>query len=219
MHFWQRVGDKMLNQEELITSAYHEAGHAVIAWYYGRRILGAFVSQDKNKNGNCEIICLFGKFPDIEVHELEREMDIIMAGVIAEEQLTGKKVTGTKWFGTDYPDAVEIAMDWALKTGKAFNDEYLIDQSIDVDGIKGCIFSGAFLDEFGGNVRNLMARSYIWRCVEAVANALLKQKELSGDKVSSIISNAWEEAYDGRQEELIENQSPDKGERPWGEWR
>ena len=67
----------MLNQEELITSAYHEAGHAVIAWYYGRHILGAFVSQDKNKNGNCEIIRLFGKFPDIEVHELEREMDII----------------------------------------------------------------------------------------------------------------------------------------------
>lgn len=209
----------MLNQEELITSAYHEAGHAVIAWYYKRRILGAFISQDKNKNGNCEIIRLFGKFPDIEVHELEREMDIIMAGAIAEEQLTGKKVTGTEWFGTDYPDAVEIAMDWALKTGKAFNDEYLIDHSIDVDGIKGCIFSGAFLDEFGGNARNLMSRPHIWRCIEAVANALLKHKELNGDEVSSIISNAWEEADDGRQEKLIENQSPDKGERPWGEWR
>jgi hypothetical protein len=94
----------------------------------------------------------------------------------------------------------------------------LIDQSIDVDGIKGCIFSGAFLDEFGDNVRNLMSRPRIWRCVEAVANALLKHKELNGDEVSSIISNAWEEADDGRQEKLIENQSPDKGERPWGEW-
>ena len=38
----QQIGDKMPTQEELITSAYHEAGHAVIAWYYGRRILGAF---------------------------------------------------------------------------------------------------------------------------------------------------------------------------------
>jgi len=134
----------MLNQKELITSAYHEAGHAVIAWYYKRRILGVFISQDKNKNGNCEIIRLFGKSPDIAVHELEREMDIIMAGVIAEEQLTGKKAAGMEWFGTDYPDAVEIAMDWALKTGKVLNDEYLIDHGIDVDGIKGCIFSGAF---------------------------------------------------------------------------
>jgi len=185
---------------------------------YGRRILRAFICQDKNKNGNCEIIRLFGKLPNIEVHELEREMDIIMAGVITEEQLTGKKVAGSEWFGTDYPDAVEIAIDWALKTGKSLNDEYLIDQSIDVDGIRGCIFSGAFLDEFGGNVRNLMLRPNIWRCVEAVANALLKHKELSGDEVSNIISKAWEEGDNNHQEELIENRSPDRGERPWGEW-
>jgi len=42
---------------------------------------------------------------------------------------------------------------------------------------------------------------------------------LGGDKVSSIISNAREEADDGHQEELIENQSPDKDGRPWREWR
>jgi ATP-dependent Zn protease len=133
----QQIVDKLLNQEELITSAYHEAGHAVIAWYYGRRILGAFVSRDKNNNSTCEIRRLIGKVPDIEIHELEREMDISMAGVIAEEQLTGKRAAGTDWSGTDYPDAVNIAKDWALKTGKALNDEYLIDQSIDLDGIKG----------------------------------------------------------------------------------
>ncbi len=208
----------MLNQEELIISAYHEAGHAVIAWYYGRRILGAFISQDKNKNGSCEIIRLFGKFPDIEVHELEREMDIIMAGAVAEEQLTGKKLTFTEWSGTDYPEAVEIAMDWATKSGGTLNDEYLIDQSIDVDGIKGCIFSRAFLYEFGGNVRNLISRPHIWHCVEALANALLKHETLSGDEVTSIISKAWEMSHDDRKEELIETQDRDNEERPWGEW-
>ena len=201
-----------------MTSAYHEAGHAVIAWYYGRRILGTVISQDKNNSDNCKIIRLFGKSPTIEVHELEREMDISMAGVVATEQLAGKRVVGMEWAGTDYPDAVEIAKDWALKTGKVLKDEYLIDQSISVDGIKGCIFSGVFLDEFGGNVRLLMSRPHIWRCVEAVANALLKHKGLNGDQISDIISNAWEEADDGRQEELTENQSPNKDGRPWGEW-
>ena len=191
----------------------------MIAWYYKRRILGVFISQDRNKNNNCKIISLLGKFPDIEIHELEREMDTIMAGVIATEQLAGKRVAGMEWSGTDYPDAVNIAKNWALKTGKALNDEYLIDQSIDMDGITGCIFSGAFLDEFGGNVRNLMARPHIWRCVEAVANALLKHNELNGDEVSSIISNAWEETDGDHQKELVENQGPDKDGRPWGEWR
>jgi hypothetical protein len=145
-------------------------------------------------------------------------MDISMAGVVATEQLAGEKVISMEWSGTDYSDAVNIAKDWALKTGKALKDEYLIDQSIDVSGIKGCIFSGVFLDEFGGNVRNLMSHPHIWRCVEAVANALLKHNELGGDEVSSIISKAWEEADDGHQEELIENQRQDEEERPWGEW-
>jgi len=214
-----RKVDKLLNQEELITSAYHEAGHAVIAWYYGRRILGVFISRDKNKNSNCEIIRLFGKISDIEIHELEREMDISMAGIVATERLAGKKVAGMEWLGTDYPDAVNIAKDWALKTGKALNNECLIDHSIDVDGIKGCIFSGAFLDDFGGNVRNLMSRPRIWRCVKAVAYALLKNNELGGDEVSSIISKAWEDVGYGRQEELVETQSSDNEIRPWGEWR
>jgi hypothetical protein len=207
----------MPSRKELIESAYHEAGHTVIAWYYGRHIIGASVFHDKNKKSNCQILGLLGKFPNIEAHELEREMDIIMAGAAAEEQLTGNKIIGTEWCGTDYQDIVEIAMEWARKTGKALNDEYLIDQTIDVDGIKGCLFSGAFLDEFGGNVRNLMCRSHIWICVEAVANALLKHKNLSEDEVSNIISKTWEKADGGRKEELIEEQI-DEEERPWGEW-
>jgi len=63
-----------------------------------------------------------------------------------------------------------------------------------------------------------LSHPHIWRCVKAVANALLKHNELGGDEVSSIISKAWEEADGGHQEELIENQSPDKDGRPWGEW-
>jgi len=209
----------MSNCDDLTTSAYHEAGHAVIAWYYGRRILRAAISQDKDKKGNCEIIRLFGKFPNIEVHEFEKEMDIIMAGAAAEEQLTGKINVGTDWAGTDYPDAINVASEWAKKTGKTLNSEYLIDQSIDVEGIKGCLFSGAFLNEFGGNVRNLMSRPHILRSVEAVANALLKHKTLNRDEVSRIISKTWKKMEGDYQEDLIESQRPPEEERPWGEWR
>ena len=209
----------MSNREDLITSAYHEAGHAVIAWYYGRRILGAAISQDKDNKGHCEIIRLLGRIPNIKIHELEREMDIIMAGAIAEEQLTGNKNFISEWGGTDYPDAVDVAVEWARMTGKKLNNDYLIDQSIEVDGIKGIFFQQKFFDEFGNNVRNLTSRPHIWTCVQAVATALLKHKELSGDEVSSIISKVWEGADGSRQEELIENQRQNEEERPWGEWR
>ena len=84
------AGHEMLSQSELKGSAYHEAGHIVIAWYYGRRILGASISKDEVDRGNCQILRLFGKVPNLSAHELERELDISMAGVTAMEQFMGK---------------------------------------------------------------------------------------------------------------------------------
>lgn len=209
----------MLTPEELKTSAYHEGGHIVIEWHYGRSVEDASISKGDKKRGKANIIRLFGKFPKIPAHELEREMDIAMAGIAAEEQLIGKNGLKPDWGGTDYPDAVEIAIEWAKKTGKPLNNNYLIDQTTEVDGIKGIFFQQEFFNEFGNNVRNLMSRPHIWKCVEAVANALLKHKELSREKIMGIISKVWKK-YDGdRNEELIEKQKQHTKERPWGEWR
>lgn len=189
----------------------------MIAWYYNRRCLGAFISRDNNSE--CEIMRLFGKVPNIPVHELEKEMDIMMAGIIATERLEGKKVAGMEWVGPDYPEAVNIAKEWALKTGKTLKNEYLLDCSIEVDGISSCIFSKAFLDEFGNNVRNLMSRPRIWSCIKAVANALLRSNRLSGDEVTSIISQTWEDANYNDPKELAEDQKSDNRQiRSWGEW-
>ena len=204
---------------ELKTSAYHEASHIVIAWHYGRRIDDASISKGDQKKGKANIIRLFGNFPHIPIHEIEREMDIAMAGIAAEEQLIGKKDLKAEWGGTDYPDAVEIAIEWSKKIGKPLNNNYVKDQNVEVDGIKGIFFQQEFFNEFGNNVRNLVSRQHIWKCVEAVANALLKHKELSREKIMGIISKAWKK-YDGdRNEELIEKQKQHTKERPWGEWR
>jgi hypothetical protein len=156
--------------------------------------------------------------PHLPVHELEREMDISMAGAAAEEQLTGKRIISTGWGGTDYPEAVKIAIEWAKRTGTVLNDVYLIDQTIDVDGIRGSIFSGAFLDEFGDSVRYLISRPHMWQCVEAVANALLKHKELSGEEIIRIISKIWGETDGDSNEELSEAQKTNKAGKIWGEF-
>jgi hypothetical protein len=43
----------------------------------------------------------------LQAHQLERELDIAMAGIAAEEKLIGKKIRG--WGGNDYKIAVKIA--------------------------------------------------------------------------------------------------------------
>ena len=208
----------MPDRKDFKLSAYHEAGHLVIAWFYGRLIRSASIFQDELNRGNCQIIRLFGKVPHLPAHELEREMDISMAGVTAEEQLTGKKIIGTGWGGTDYSEAIKIAIEWAKRTGTVLDDVYHIDQTIEVDGIRGSLFSGAFLDEFGNNVRYLISRPDIWQCVEAVANELLKHQELSGDEITRIILKIWEEADGDISEESSEAQKTYRAGRIWGEF-
>jgi len=203
---------------DIKTSAYHEAGHIVIAWHYGRSIKNASISKGDKKRGKANIIRLYGNLPNIPNHELEKEMDIILGGIAAEEQISNKKELKPEWGGTDYPDAVEIAIEWSKKTGRELDDKYLKDQEMEVDGITGIFFQQEFFDEFGGNVRELISRLHIWKCIEAVAEALLKQSELGREDILSIISKTWKQ-YDGdRNEELIEKQKPHTKERPWGEW-
>jgi len=196
--------------------AYHEAGHVVIAWYYNIRCVGVSIAKEQDSFGAVQIWGLFGKVP-LKTHQLERELDVAMAGAAAEEKFTGKKLRG--WGGNDYINAVKIAAQCPEQTGKTFDDVYLIDISKEVDQIRGCLFSAVFLDEFAANVRHLMSRAHIWGCVEAVAHQLLKQTVLSSQEITDIISVSWKE-LDGDEHELtIERQLSDSNQRPWGEWR
>jgi hypothetical protein len=199
-------------------SAYHEAGHAVIAWYYNNPPLYVSIIQEGDILGGCRTRRKIGKVFKPEAHQFERELDITMAGAAAVEQLTGKKITGTGWGGDDYINGVKMAEQWAKITGNALDDVYLVDMSIDVDGITGCLFSGAFLDDFGGHVRELMTRPHIWECVVAVARELLKKTELTGEELSDLISKTWNEMDGDEQEGFIEDQRSDDDGRPWGEW-
>ena len=209
----------MINLNDHIEAAYHEAGHAVIAWYYHRPILDMSITQDPNASGDFRIISLFGKSPSLPVHELERELDIIMAGVAAVERFSGKKTTGTGWGGSDYIQAVKIASKWAELTGKPINDGYIADMDIDVDGLSGGLFSGTFLDEFASHVRELMNRTHIWKCVEAIAEVLLIKNKIDGNEALNNISQTWDTMNGDSEESFFQLKNEDDTLRPWGEWR
>ena len=101
---------------------------------------------------------------------------------------------------------------------KTLDDVYLIDIGMDVDGVTGCLFSSAFLDEFDGHVRELVTHPHIWSCIEVVAQELLKKTELSGEEVTDLIAETWEEADGAHHEDALETQRSSDAERPWGEW-
>jgi hypothetical protein len=101
---------------------------------------------------------------------------------------------------------------------KTLDDVYLIDIGIDVDGVTGCLFSSAFLDECGGHVRELVTRPHIWSCIVVVAQGLLKKTELGGKEVSDLIAETWEAVAGDHHELVIEAQKSDNAGRPWGEW-
>ena len=202
----------MPSKSMLKRADYHEAGHVVIAWYYNIRCVGVSVA----KESAAQIWELFGKVP-LQTHQLERELDIAMAGAAAEEKLIGKKIRG--WGGNDYMNAVKIAAQWSEQTGNPFDDVYLIDISKEVDQITGCLFSAVFLDEFAANVRHLMSRAHTWRCVEAVARELLNKTVISSEEVIDIISMTWQEFDGDGQELIIKKQQFNSNQRPWGDWR
>ena len=204
----------MPSKTELKNVAYHEAGHVVIAWYYSIHCVGVSIAREQDSTA--QILGLFGKVA-LQAYQLERELDIAMAGAVAEEKIIGKKLSG--WGGNDYINAVKIAAQWSEQTGKTFDDAYLADISIEVDQITGCLFSAVFLDEFAANVRQLMNRTHIWGCVEAVAHQLLKQSVLSSQEITDIIYMNWDELDGDEQELIIERQRSDSNQRPWGEWR
>ena len=166
-----------VNEQKL--TACHEAGHSVIAWYYNIHTLGVSIVKGRHTLGESRLLSHFRRLPHLQVHQLERELDVNMAGAAAEEKLAGEKMSGTRWGGNDYLIAVKIAEQWVEQTEKTLDDIYLIDTSIDVDGITGCVFSSAFLDEFGGHVRELVTRAHIWGCMGAsgVSDKVISQME------------------------------------------
>jgi len=206
----------MPSKTELKNVAYHEAGHVVIAWYYSIDCVGVSIAKEQDSFGAAQILGLFGKVP-LQTHQLERELDVAMAGAAAEEKIIGKKLRG--WGGNDYINAVKIAAQWSEQTGNPFDDAYLIDISKEEDQITGCLFSADFLDEFAAHVRHLMSRAHMWGCVEAVARELLNKTVISSEEVIDIISMTWQE-LDGDEHELtIERQRSERNQRPWGDWR
>jgi ATP-dependent Zn protease len=134
-------------------TAYHEAGHAVMALALGRTVSFVTIRPDRRHLGICE----FGK-PVLRPTEdwLEREMLIALAGLAAEAMRTGEYAWEEAGKDRDY------ALDLAEKrAGNARQAERLERRVL-------------------SKAEHLLAKPAHWRAVERLAGELLRQGEVSG---------------------------------------
>lgn len=133
-------------------TAYHEAGHAVVALALKRPVQRVSVLPDENRLGWCEF--KKGVFRPTE-DWLEREMLISLAGLAAEAQFTGAYA----WDGATHD--MKIVRRLSVQRAGARQFEKLERRML-------------------SKVEHLLSDAGHWRAVELIAAELLKSKVISG---------------------------------------
>lgn len=233
--------DYYLNDPKFIGNkkmhAYHEAGHAVICYYYFWDMISISIKptiesygrvsrrdhfnmniqlyDSIKSSGNPKLQALFPKVPD---YLFEQHLDISLAG----EAASIKKFPGESdgLSGNDYTSAIETATKWAQyhndnetleflkQCDTDFEDE---DEDEDED-----FQAKKFYQKYSEHVTNLMQRDYIWECIECLATELLKKETLYADELYDFIDKIWEEIGANDQHAVFVKEYMDKGEREWG---
>ena len=154
---------------ELRATAYHEAGHAVAAFVLRRPIRTASIEPAEGSLGRVEHHPP-GKWfqPDAGVDTRTRNLvkrHIVghLAGPLAEERFTGShNETGAT---SDHHHAVDLA-------------SYLVDDDERLQ---------ILVDDLSSRAAELLARTDVWRAVEAVAEELVRDRLLAGREVRAVI--------------------------------
>ena len=148
-------------------TAFHEAGHAVMAQLCGRQVTEVEIIGDREHTGSVQSLAFppdpaDGPAPEAETEELERQVKCILAGVVAEKMVSGRK----GW------DETSEDVDAAVRLGMR-----LVDDCEDVLPL---------LEAIGTDVeRDLHAH---WAAVEMLAAELLDRKALTGSEVRRLLT-------------------------------
>jgi ATP-dependent Zn protease len=206
--------------EKLQRTAYHEAGHAVIGWYWRRPIGRVTIVRGKEFLGRTEVPRWgLSDSEHCSIHDLEINIDISLAGKMADRKRFGDEQSGNmgqgRWAG-DYMEAAETVKQRIIKTNQHKECLEKIDTFM-ADSQKGLFrLESEFLKTYGWNVERLMERPHVWGCIEALADKLIEQRELSGEEAKTIIQERWVE-MDGDSHE--EKHEPEDEELGWGYFR
>jgi ATP-dependent Zn protease len=143
-------------------TAYHEAGHAVMAELCGQLLTEVEIVGDSEHTGSVHSLA-FPPNPSAEVDDIERQLKIILAGTVAEAMVSGRE----GW------DETSEDLDAAVRLGMR-----LVDDCEDVLPL---------LEEIGDDVRRYLHRH--WAAVEKLVLELLHRKALTGAEVRRLLAS------------------------------
>jgi len=152
-------------------TAFHEAGHAVIAQLCGRQVTEVEIVGDREHTGMVHSLAFppdpaDGAVPEAEDDDVERQLKIILAGTVAEAMVSGRQ----GW------DETSEDLDAAVRLGMR-----LVDDCEDVLPL---------LSDIGADVERDLRRQ--WPAVEMLAIELLRRKTLTGSEVRKLLAGAFD---------------------------
>jgi len=161
-----------MNEEHLEETAYHEAGHAFAATYFGGRVRSLSINPDRDDGP--------ARFGDVTViwpksrmspRELQNKLVLVaLAGPVAEMVYRGEPL---------HPGFVaEWADDW--RNAWAAAESILPDERQRL----------ALLEEAVRQLHRLLSRDDSWAAIAALADNLLAYEILEADQIEEVLS-AW----------------------------
>ena len=147
-------------------TAFHEAGHAVMAQLCGRLLTEVEIVGDREHTGMVHSLAFppdlaDGVAPESEVEDVELQLKVILAGTVAEAMVSGRQ----GW------DETSGDLDAAVRLGMR-----LVDDCEDVLPL---------LEGIGADVKRDLRRH--WPAVEMLAAELLDRKALTGSEVRKLL--------------------------------
>jgi hypothetical protein len=165
----------------LQSTAYHEAGHAVVRWYgklkrpkyatiiEGEDYLGAVAGLDVPSGFDPDT-----KFSGRTQLILERRIRTFLAGSVAQKKFNPSGFR--KYNAADDEDKAHKNVLWLSGNYET---------------------ASAYMKLLRLQTRDILNKGWIWKCVEAVAEALLDKKKLSGEETWQIINATITQQQEG----------------------
>lgn len=152
--------------DPLRLTAYHEAGHAVMAQLCGRRITEVEIVGDEDHTGSVRSLRFTGEHPSehdpaLPTAPIERRLLCTAAGLVAESMVSGRR----DW--DEGSEDLDLAVGLAMKV------------------VGDCERVIPFLGIVREHTEDLLQRN--WQAVEALAETLVKQRRMTGDEVRRLL--------------------------------
>jgi len=177
-------------------TAYHEAGHAVAAFYVERAFTNISIEEDEDSFGRV-IRRAPGEWfrPDAEVdgrtrRRIEQDIMIGLAGPLAEERFTG--TSNDAGAGLIMPEGMDVGI---LLPGSDL--QRVVDLSLYVSG-GGDDEASAFVEWLRQRTLSLLNQHWPSRSLEELAAQLLVDRTLSWKRAKQVIQKPFELEMDKR---------------------